>query len=352
MTRTLAEALGDPVGRVDLRRHFARMEVLFRSVPQEVWPSTGKLNGIHKGKTAIICGGGPSLAKTFPALEASKNAGAIVFAPNKSHDWLIKGERAKRRNRYIRKPLVPDYGVLVDPSEHVADYITPHKDVHYLLGVTLHYKAYMRFLEANSKVSLWVPTHAKDASDIMLAAQRWPERDMQFIQNGSTVGLRTCGLVHSMEPDVLELHGFDSCYLPGTRDLYTYDKPFTTTQYSNPTVIADNGDQLRFEANTHMSIQALEFDSFCKRLDAVIINGEVRPMNIVVHGDGVIPWMAWKSPSPNIRHADPASMEAKYGDAKYFDYARGKAQNAPFVVPDDTPIAISGVDMQIPSFQA
>ena len=350
--KQLRDTIGKSGGRISLDQQFKRMDVLFRSIPQEVWPSTGELVDKHKGKTAIICGGGPSLAKTFPALEASKNAGAIVFAPNKSHDWLIKGERGKRRNRYKRKPLVPDYGVLVDPSLHIADYMTPHKDVTYLLGTVLHYEAYLKFLRADSKVYLWVPTYDEEARDIMVAAQKWPERGMQFVSGGSTVGLRTIGLIVSMGIERLELHGFDSCYLPGTRELYTYAKPYVTTEYSNPTVIADNGDQLRFEANQHMSKQAMEFEDFCQRLEHMVINGTVRDVKIVVHGDGVIPWMAWKSESPNIRHADPASMAAKYGDAKYFDYARGKAQNAPFVVPDDTPIAISGVDMQIPSFQA
>ena len=350
--KQLRDTIGKSGGRITIEQQYQRQAVLFKIVPKEVWPSTGGLIDKHLGQTAIICGGGPSLAKTFPALEAAANNGAIVFAPNKSHDWLINGEKGQRRNRYKRKPLIPQYGVLVDPSLHIADYITPHPKVHYLLGTMLHFKTHVKFLKAESKVSLWVPTHDEEAKDILIAAEFWPDRPMQFISGGSTVGLRTIGLIVSMGCDTLELHGFDSCYAPHTKSLYAYEKPYTTTEYSNPTAIAPNGDQLRFESNQHMSKQAMEFEDFCQRLSEMVINGTVRDVKIRVHGDGVIPWMAWKSDKPNISHAAPDEMFAKYGESKYFDYASGKAQDDAFVVTGETPIGIStGLEMvSMPSF--
>ena len=51
--------------------------------------------------------------------------------------------------------------------------------------------------------------------------------------------------------------------------------------------------------------------TFCNRLDYMIINGKPRNVTVTVHGDGPIPWMAWKNPSENIRHADPDAMSKR-----------------------------------------
>ncbi len=340
----LREAIGKSSGRITLDQQLKRIGVLFKSIPDHIWPSTGELMSDLDGKSAAIVGGGPSLEATFPSLQAFKKSGGIVFAPNKSHDWLINGKRSTdRKNRWVRKPLIPNYGVLVDPSPHIETYMTPHQDVSYLLGAILDYHCYLKFLRANSKVYTWIPTYNEDASDIMMCAEKWPKRPMQFISGGSTVGLRTIGLAVSMGVEDIHLYGFDSAYAPKTKDLYAYKKPFITTEYSNPTIVAEDDSQLRFESNHHMAKQAMEFNDFCDRLDYMIINGKPRNVTVTVHGDGPIPWMAWKNPSENIRHADPDAMSAKYGEHKYFDYATGLGHVHPLSAGGgDTPVKLSG----------
>ena len=346
----LRDAIGESKGKLTLLQHFQRTDLIFRSVPDHIWPSTGELDGSHKGRAAAIVGGGPSLTQSFPELRKLHDAGGVVFAPNKSHDWLIDGERdtGGRQHRWLRKPLIPTYGVLVDPSPHISDYMRPHKDVSYLLGTILDYHCFINFLRADSRAYLWVPTFMEDASDILQASERWPDRPMQFVSGGSTVGLRTIGLAVSMGIENIHLHGFDSSYAPGTNTLYAYHKPSITKEQSNPTIVSEGGDQLRFKVNHHMAKQAIEFDDLCKRLDTMIINGIPRSVSLTVHGDGAIPWMAWKSQSPHIHHADPSMMLKKYGTHKYFDYATGLSQSEPLYYSPETPILIN--QFELPKF--
>lgn len=66
----------------------------------------------HKGSTFCVVGGGPSLQDNVGELRRLAKRGAIIVAVNKSHDWLLA------------RGLPCHYGVLLDPKEWVADYIT------------------------------------------------------------------------------------------------------------------------------------------------------------------------------------------------------------------------------------
>lgn len=70
--------------------------------------------------TMSICGFGPSLKKTWGALKGD------VMACNRAHDWLIA------------HGVVPRWCLLMDPLPVIADMVTPHKDVTYLLASRCH----------------------------------------------------------------------------------------------------------------------------------------------------------------------------------------------------------------------
>lgn len=323
----LRAAIGPSKGRVTLEQHMQRLAFTLNHIPAELWPSTADLRDKFIGRTAAIVGGGPSLAETYSDLRCQvSNENAVVFALNKSHDWLINGQRRGRKH-WDRMPMVPDFGVLADPSPHVANYMTPHPKVTYLLATELDYRAQIRFLQANSRAYLWIPTYEGDASDVRAAGEMFPNRDMHFISGGSTVGLRTINLAVAMGFSTIDLYGFDSCYAPKTSSLYAYDKEYVTTDLADSVAVSKRtGDRFRFRSNHHMAKQAIEFELISHHMNNLIVDGDIRGVKIRVHGDGLIPWMAWKdggTDSP-ICHATPHRMKAKYGEHSFWNYAEDK----------------------------
>lgn len=333
LPKDLRAAIGPSKGRITLEQQMARMKFVFDHVPESMWPSTGILNDKYAGKRAAIVGGGSSLIDTIPELRTQSDRGDVIVAPNRSHDWLINGELL-RPKKWKRRPIIPTFGIMTDPAPHVFNYMTPHPKVQYLLSAILDWRVIIKFMKAPVGCYLWVPTYEGDAEDIQYAAEMFPNRGIQFISGGSTVGLRAIGLLVSMGCPVIDLYGFDSCYAPGTKDLYAYHKEFVTTEESHPVLVSKaTGHQFQCHSNYHMAKQAEEFAMFVHRLDNLIINGRMRNAKIRVHGDGAIPWMVWKDGGPDkvIEHATPERMKAKYGKAKYWDYANNRASDKPFI---------------------
>jgi hypothetical protein len=329
--RTLRDAIGPSKGRITQDDHLDRIEWVLKHIPQEIWPSTFQFANLYEGQRGIIVGGGPSLADTFSEvryLAATRRDAIKIFAPNRSHDWMIEGERSGKK-KWARMPLIPDFGVMLDPSPYVVDYQKPHPDVHYLLGVTLDPSVFIKFMRAEANASIWIPTY--DGSEIAFHVKQHEidGLDRHFVSGGSTVGLRTINLAASMGLSEIDLHGFDSCYLPHGKTLYAYDKPQTVHQLADYVVQSCFGkrDMLRVRSNNMMAKQTLEFADMIQRLPELVINGEIKPLKLRVYGDGVIPWLAWKASQemPDfIVHGQPEKMEAKYGDCKFWDYVNDK----------------------------
>lgn len=321
MTHPLEDVIGPTKGRIDAWQHVERTKFAFSQIPDDVWPSVGIMNGHFDGYRAVIVGGGPSLDWAMIRNEAtSRDAGnnVRIFAPNRSHDELVS------------RGIIPDYGVLMDPAEHVADYITPRDDVVYLIGTGVHWKVLKKFLAANARCMFWTPLYDVDAADAQAIHEAFPKRCITFISGGSTVGLRLANIVigWGMSP---HLHGFDSAYLPNSKTLYAYDKPQATTEFCDATIEAKTtGRQLRFTANQHMVRQAMAFEGWMSRLPDITVDGKGATKEVVVYGDGAIPWMAWQDGGELMRHADPKAMEKKYGATKYWDYQRDCSAGGPF----------------------
>ena len=80
----LRDAIGESKGKLTLLQHFQRTDLIFRSVPDHIWPSTGELDGSHKGRAAAIVGGGPSLTQSFPELRKLHGGGNIAGCASRS----------------------------------------------------------------------------------------------------------------------------------------------------------------------------------------------------------------------------------------------------------------------------
>lgn len=311
MKQPLEDVIGPTRGRISAWQHVERTKFAFSQIPDDVWPTVGILNGCFEGFRGVIVGGGPSIDWDLIRKEAeARDAGEKIriFAPNRSYDACVS------------RGITPDYGVLMDPAEHVANYITqPQPDSVFLIGTGVHWKVLKGMLAAHARCMFWTPLYDVDAADAQAIHNAHPDRPITFISGGSTVGLRLTNILigWGMEP---HLHGFDSAYLPHSKTLYAYDKPETTTEFCDATMVSANGKQLRFTANQHMVRQAMAFEGLMKRLPETTVDGKHAPKPITVYGDGAIPWMAWNDGGEQIKHAFPEKMAAKYGDHLAWDY--------------------------------
>lgn len=312
MSHPLEDVIGPTKGRISAWQHVERTKFAFSQIPDELWPTVGILNGHFDGFRGVIVGGGPSVDWDLIKQEAdARDNGEKVriFAPNRSYDACVS------------RGIVPDYGVLMDPAEHVANYITqPQPDSVFLIGTGVHWQVLRNMLRASARCMFWTPLYDVDAADAQAIHQAYPDRPITFISGGSTVGMRLTNILigWGMDP---HLHGFDSAYLPKSKTLYAYDKPETTTEFCDATIVSKStGQQLRFTANQHMVRQAMAFEGLMRRIPETTVDGRHAPKPITVYGDGAIPWMAWLDGGDQIKHANPEKMAAKYGDHPAWDY--------------------------------
>lgn len=316
MMRPLEEMIGPTRGRINAWQHVERTKFALTQIPEEMWPTVGHLNGRFEGFRGVIVGGGPSLDWDLirKEAEARDNGEKVrIFAPNRSYDACLA------------QGITPDYGVLMDPAEHVANYIAePQKDSVFLIGTGVHWKVLKQMVEAEAKCMLWTPLYDVDGADALAIHKAFPKRPITFISGGSTVGMRLTNILigWGMEP---HLHGFDSAYLPGTDQLYAYDKPETVNITCEATIESKKtGRQLRFVGNEHMVRQAMAFEGLMNRLPDSTVDGKPAPTAITVYGDGAIPWMAWLDGGDLMKHANLEAMQAKYGDHEAWDYQKNE----------------------------
>ncbi len=270
------------------------------------------------GARVMICGGGPSLAANVLKIREAQANGWVIIALNITHDWLLA--------RGIR----PNFAIMLDPAPRVAGYQTPTKGVTYLIGSTVHASVWQRFREAGVRPFWWVPIGDDTQHSVIM--RRFPGVAALFVAGATTVGLRALNLARFMGWQTLDLVGYDSCYAPdaveGEYGLYPYPKPHIHHDRRECTAVSRATMQkFTYITNGSMARQVLGFQSILESMPNTETNGRVGGVRLIVHGDGVIPWMAWKDGGPDklMEHADPAAMAAKYGDAYVWDYAKGKA---------------------------
>lgn len=138
-----------------------------------------------------VCGFGPSLEYTWPLVKGD------VMACNRAHDWLI------------RHGLVPRWCLLMDPLEIVADMVTPHEDVTYLVASRCHSAVFEKLKD--SRVVVW---HA--AGDVPTMGILESRQVIEPTVNGGTATV-TRGMVVGVAMGYTDIHlfGADSSFAPG-----------------------------------------------------------------------------------------------------------------------------------------
>jgi len=334
-TTPLSKALGHAKGRLSYDESCAKIAAA----------TDGKYKGFRNfidvinaesGSSMIIVGGGASLKETLIDIKLKTRISKRwqIMACNKSHDFLFKNGLGSKIA----------YATMCDPAEWISDYIEPRRGVKYLLASQLHDKTLDKFLPFKNSTFIWhtegIFSEAPKgifggvATPVTMNVREWFEKTYPGVQagffgrNASCIGMLALFEAVVMGCSEVELHGFDSCYLPDRSDLHAYPKPKTTSRLVDVTVKSKRtGDTLRFVTNPEMSRQALEFGNMIEGVNNREYLGGNWNTVTTVAGDGVIPWLAWKDGGRFFKHADPSEMQRQYGNAKEVDIRPSWALN-------------------------
>lgn len=139
-----------------------------------------------------VCGFAPSLRKTWRMLKGD------VMACNRAHDWLIA------------HGVVPKWCLLMDPLEVIADMVSPHADVTYLVASRCHEAVFEKL--RGYKVVVW---HA--AGDEMIIPMLEEKGINEPTVNGGTATV-TRGMVVGISLGYSDIHifGADSSFPAGS----------------------------------------------------------------------------------------------------------------------------------------
>lgn len=210
-------------------------------------------NDMLRSTRVSIVGSGPSLKRTLKSIRGD------VFACNAAHDFLVA------------HGIVPKYGMLWDADQVVTKFVTPRKDVTYLLASRCHPSVFEQF--EGYKYIVWHAGGDKHIDECLEESRRYEP----LINGGSAAVTRSLFMCFAMGYAEMHLFGVDSsCEQEETHvrksvvpekliDIYCHDQWFKTTAW--------------------LAVQAEDFKLLAPSLrDAGV--------KIVVHGDGLIPHIA------------------------------------------------------------
>ncbi len=215
---------------------------------------------------AVIVGGAPSLKNHIEQIREMALAGHAIFATNNTVKFLLENG------------ITPRYQVIVDARESNSAFIQedgPGESV--LLASQCHPSVFDAAQERHN-VKLW---HCL-TPEIDGAIENPDGKQECIIACGSTVGLSSMGLAFTLGYRVLHLFGMDSCYSDGVH--HAYAQPANDSEI----VLEARCYGRTFKASAWMLHQANQFQELAGILMA-------EDCTIVVHGTGLIPWIALNS---------------------------------------------------------
>jgi hypothetical protein len=307
--QNLEDALGPVVIGITDAEHHSRAQYAL-GLPL---PSIIELQDKYLNEKCMIIGGGMSI--DLDDVRAGITNGVRVCAVNCAHDWLIK------------KDILPDFSVMLDPAERIAEYQTPTQGVKYLLGTSMHPSVWNTFRMAGIDPYIFIPLIGGNDDNIF--AKRWPDAKMCVVAGVTTVGLRAANVMATLGFSEIHFHGFDSCYAPNndgvaSLDLYRYAKPLIRHDTRRITLVSKRTrDMFTCISTGAMGRQAIGLHNIIEVLPEMSVNERMGGVKYLFAGDGACPWMAWKDANDWINHLYPWRMYDKYGEAKHWDYEKG-----------------------------
>lgn len=251
------------------------------------------LRDLWTGQMLVIVGGGPSLTQALPEIADLVAGGASLAAVNKSHDWLIE------------RGIVPTFGVLADPKPWVADYMSPHPDVKYLIASQCDDATFENF-KGVPDVYLWHALCDEDGADRKLIFECAQKRGVPAyaVVGGQTTTLRLFDIAPLLLGfRELRFIAVDSSCENGATHAYT--KPKHDAILEVPLALIDplDGRELATGYWTTLPLwhQFRQFELLLAERREGIREGRFPKVRIGFHGRGILPdWAALRG-----LHADP-----------------------------------------------
>jgi FkbM family methyltransferase len=224
------------------------------------------------GRTAVIVGGGPSLAGFIPLIADLQRQGMVILATNAT-DGYLRGHG-----------ITPEAHLVIDAREAMIETYQPGGQKIYASMV--HPRLMEKALrDAAATVVMWHPL--TDGSPELLP------QDTPLIGGGTTIGIKTMVLAYAMGFRQLYLVGFDSCYQDG--DHHAYAQSLNDGERVIDVICRGRA----FKCAPWMIQQSEDF----KQVSALLLN---QGCAINVLGDGLIPWIAGgmieHPPEPYTQH--------------------------------------------------
>ena len=214
---------------------------------------------LNKKRGAVsVVGSGPSLKKNWKRM---KDMGHEIIACNAACQFLLERE------------VVPQYMFCFDADPLMLEFLTPHPDITYLMGSRCPPQAFE--ILKGCKVVIW---HAGGDENIEQLLNK--HNKMEPMVSGGTAAItRSMMLAKAMGWSELHLWGCDSSYSEGD----THIRKSTTEERGLMVMV--NGKS--FLASPWMCQQAEDFKVLANPLR------DQYGVNFVVHGDGLIPHIAY-----------------------------------------------------------
>lgn len=216
----------------------------------------------HDG-VALIVGGAPSLQDELKNLRTHKIKGGVIFALNRTHDWLIE------------RGIVPDFHVLLDARQENVQFVRkPHKDVTYLVAAQCHPDIFKALQGYN--VTIWTACFETPEQEKEFCAKF--NKPICMVGGGATVGLKAMNLAYLWGFRNIRLYGMDSSYQGAENHAY---RQALNDKESRMDIHAAGRD---FVCAPWMAKQATEFQRQYRQLVGL-------GCKVKVLGDGLIPWI-------------------------------------------------------------
>lgn len=240
----------------------ATPEAIRANIAETLGKSYTRFNEYIESRSGVVsvCGFGPSLARTYKQLEGD------VVACNGAHDWLIE------------RGVIPTFGMFYDADPIIADFITPHPEVTYLIASRCHPKVFEKV--RGYKVVVWHVEGDKCLHD-MLAERRCDE---PMVRGGSGAVVRSIVLMHAIGYREIHIHGGDSSY---EGEFTHVKKSLVEEKFLEVCTKTPEGEiARRFKTTPQLALQVEDWKMLAPPMSQHL---ETR---FVVHGDGLLPHIA------------------------------------------------------------
>lgn len=237
----------------------------------------------NKAKEWAVIGGGPSINDCVSDIRKLQRRGVNIVSVNKSHDWLLDNH------------IIPWGHVLLDPKEWVADYVKrPRKDVRYFVASQCHADTFDALKDY--PVFLWhaAQDFPEGPEPNTYLKEKWSrgKNDWYCVLGDTTVAFRASRLGHAMGADKFHMFGVDSSRAPQGA-FHGYSKPEAPDTACPDIFLKYAGMKYRFQTNTHMLRQQMDFDQFVEQLPELYERKALRKeFTITVYGSGLLPFFA------------------------------------------------------------